>query len=982
MKKGIKKGIKISVISLISLIALITIVTSLAFYIILTPARLTPIVEQIAKEYIDAKLDFNEIDLTIISTFPNLGVQISDGLLRSTVKDSVSNSDTIVSFKSAEVVFNPLKLIFANSIEVNRVILNRPHIYAFVDSVGKANWDVFKLENSDDDTTKFDMVIDLDKFKLTDGKITYDDRQSRIFGRIKRVDAFISGHTLRDSKVEFDLKLDTALFWQDGNVLARRLNVQIQAKARNISNLKTLFIDEMSININNLNATVTGDLSDKKLNLKAAINTDSIASVFEMIPKAYLQNKSKFKTTGRFKADLDVSWIYDEKPIVLVNIFANNLGLHYDGFKYGLDDFDAELDAKIDLTKKSESYINITNINVDATALKVDLKGKIEDALGRAKFDLESDIDINFDALSQTLPFGDSVEMGGTACFKGHLSSNLNDVSEFKWQKFNATGDIELTKVLLIDRRKNFSFTNDYTKVHLNTLPNGVTELKGHLGDIEAFKEGNYDIRMIDSDVSLEIFKIKDSISQIKGEVGFANLALSLPQDSVILSSTASVVTLDMTDWLKLNFKTDTLGVDMARSKAILDSAYVDARVSVKKYNNRRRMGGNVDFKQLAINSNYFPLPIAIGSTKLSLKRDVIDLSKVDIRVGSSRAQISGSAEGVLKANRTGETMKIKGVLTSKNLDINEIMAASLYLPFMQDAPDEEQVEAIKVAVDSTILEEGYPLFVIPKNIDANLTVSIDTLKFGDIVLDNTRGGIQIADQVFRIRRIVSHFSGSQFAVRALYRSNIADSVDLTFAVDAKNIDVKKVTTMFPYLDSLTPIIRSVDGYVDFDFVAHTDFYKRLNIDIARFDASIMMTAQKVEVPDNETLRSVAKMLMFKNKKITRVDSVSLQMLAQKGEVEILPFIMDVDRYKIAVAGTQKYTDAMDMDYHVSVLKSPIPIKFGVNISGNLEDWSVGIGKTKYKYLQGKDYKGYVNPEYNSKRKLLFAPLIVQRRKD
>ena len=38
----------------------------------------------------------------------------------------------------------------------------------------------------------------------------------------------------------------------------------------------------------------------------------------------------------------------------------------------------------------------------------------------------------------------------------------------------------------------------------------------------------------------------------------------------------------------------------------------------------------------------------------------------------------------------------------------------------------------------------------------------------------------------------------------------------------------------------------------------------------------------------------------------------------------------------------------MSFDYHVSIVDSPLPIKLGVNIKGNLDDIHVSLAKCKY----------------------------------
>ena len=57
--------------------------------------------------------------------------------------------------------------------------------------------------------------------------------------------------------------------------------------------------------------------------------------------------------------------------------------------------------------------------------------------------------------------------------------------------------------------------------------------------------------------------------------------------------------------------------------------------------------------------------------------------------------------------------------------------------------------------------------------------------------------------------------------------------------------------------------------------------------------------------------------------------------------------ILQIDRYKAAVGGTQGLD--MNFNYHISVLKSPLPFKAGVNITGNLDKMKIRIGKAKYK---------------------------------
>ncbi|MDE6715817.1 MAG: hypothetical protein K2J74_04955, partial [Muribaculaceae bacterium] len=61
----------------------------------------------------------------------------------------------------------------------------------------------------------------------------------------------------------------------------------------------------------------------------------------------------------------------------------------------------------------------------------------------------------------------------------------------------------------------------------------------------------------------------------------------------------------------------------------------------------------------------------------------------------------------------------------------------------------------------------------------------------------------------------------------------------------------------------------------------------------------------------------------------------------------LFPFTFEMDRYKVGVMGRNDLD--FNMDYHISVLKSPIPFKFGLNISGSPEKMKFRLGKAKYK---------------------------------
>lgn len=142
-------------------------------------------------------------------------------------------------------------------------------------------------------------------------------------------------------------------------------------------------------------------------------------------------------------------------------------------------------------------------------------------------------------------------------------------------------------------------------------------------------------------------------------------------------------------------------------------------------------------------------------------------------------------------------------------------------------------------------------------------------------------------------------------------------------------------------------MLRSFQGMVDFDAAAEAVLDSNLYIKIPTLRSAMHIRGDSLVLMDGETFAEISKMLMFKNKKRNVFDSISVNVTVKDGNVTIYPFVVNIDRYRAAVGGTQSLD--MSFDYHISILKSPLPFKAGVNITGTLDDMKIRIGKAKYK---------------------------------
>jgi len=109
----------------------------------------------------------------------------------------------------------------------------------------------------------------------------------------------------------------------------------------------------------------------------------------------------------------------------------------------------------------------------------------------------------------------------------------------------------------------------------------------------------------------------------------------------------------------------------------------------------------------------------------------------------------------------------------------------------------------------------------------------------------------------------------------------------------------------------------------------------------------LKIKGKDLSVEQDGAIRKITKLLMFKNKKTGYIDKMSVQGIISNNTLEVFPFILGIDRYTLAMSGTQSFDQSFK--YHVSVLKSPLPFRFGINLWGNFDNWKYRLGKAKYK---------------------------------
>jgi hypothetical protein len=156
------------------------------------------------------------------------------------------------------------------------------------------------------------------------------------------------------------------------------------------------------------------------------------------------------------------------------------------------------------------------------------------------------------------------------------------------------------------------------------------------------------------------------------------------------------------------------------------------------------------------------------------------------------------------------------------------------------------------------------------------------------------------------------------------------------------------IIQMLPMVDDLMPALRSFKGNLGCRVSVTGQLDTMMNVIMPTVDGLIRITGRDLEVTDAGELRKITRLLLFKNKNIGRIEDLNVDAIIENNQMEIYPFVVGVDRYRIALMGVQGLD--RKMRYNASIIKAPLlPIKFGVNIFGDLDNMKFSIGRSKYR---------------------------------
>lgn len=480
-----------------------------------------------------------------------------------------------------------------------------------------------------------------------------------------------------------------------------------------------------------------------------------------------------------------------------------------------------------------------------------------------------------------------------------------------------------------------------------------VPEFLFDLG-IKRMAAGSKDARMLfsGSRVKFDAHKIpvKKSVARIRHSIdSIKRVRPDLPPDSVIAMAIArrkshhsahKRVHAELTD-------SATEIIDWGTSKA-LGKLLLDWKIK-----------GSLTSDVARLFTPHFPLRNRLDNLNISFTNDSILLHQIAYKVGRSDFLADGRISNLkrgLTAKKVLSPLKIELDAASDTVDVNQLAegffrgaAFSKHHTLSSDGLDVVDSETLfdrELNRDNSSRVDSMAPILLPANIEADIKLRANNVLYSDLLLNNMTGNIMLYDGALNLHQLKASSDIGSVDISALYSAPTADDMRFGFGLNVNRFDIARFVGMVPAIDSIMPLLHDISGIVDADIAATVDISPDMTLDLPTLTAAIKLQGDSLELLDADTFKTIARWLLFKDKKRAIVDHMNVEMIISDNQMQLFPFIFDIDRYRIGVQGHNDL--ALNFNYLISVLKSPLPFKFGITIKGNPEHYKIRLGRAKF----------------------------------
>lgn len=681
----------------ISLLVIIVLLIAAPF---IFKSKIVAIVKEQANANLNAKVDFGDFDLSLISSFPDFRFKIQNV---SVIGVDEFKDDTLAYIGELRTDINLKSVISGDQYKINSIVIDKARILGKVLKSGKANWDIAKPSTDStgavpaDTSAPTKFAMKLKEFKITEAYIVYDDQQGDMYAKLENFNYSLNGDFTQDNFVLSNL-LDIAktTFKMGGVSYLNDVHAKLKADLdMDMPKMKFTF-KENEFSLNDLTLGFDGYVAMPDTNidmdLKFLAKQTEFKAILSLIPSVYSKDFASVKTSGKLALDGHAKGRYNasQMPAFGVNLAIIDAMFKYPSLPKSVNNINVDVKVLNPTGVLDATTVDVNKFHIEMAGNPIDIVAHIKTPISDPGIKANIKGLINLASVKDFVPLEKGDNLSGTIKADISADGHMSAIDKKEFDKFKASGSFEIDKM-------NYKTSTLPYEVKLNVMKLNFTTQYVELANFDALM-GKSDIRAQGRIDNLLQYVFKDEL--IKGSFGIQSNLMDLNE---LMSSTDTSAAATATT------AADTTAMTVFAVPANYDFN-LDAKITKVLYTNMvlENMAGNIVIRDQKVDMTNLKMNVIGGALTINGYYETTNIKKPTVAMNLKMENFDiqttfKTFNSVKKIAPIGEYAKGMFTATLENFktSLNEKME-----------PDLAAVDANGVFKTNKVNVGGFPPFV------------------------------------------------------------------------------------------------------------------------------------------------------------------------------------------------------------------------------------------------------------------------------
>jgi len=331
-------------------------------------------------------------------------------------------------------------------------------------------------------------------------------------------------------------------------------------------------------------------------------------------------------------------------------------------------------------------------------------------------------------------------------------------------------------------------------------------------------------------------------------------------------------------------------------------------------------LNGKVVIEGVYVEAPDIPVPVELTNLAMFFTPRYVNLETVDLLLGSSDLHLDGRLTNFIPYVFEGQTIAGELNVSSKLLNVDELMPPSEDSKEAEGDPVEENPSETTAGTDSAASPSPVK---IPENIDFAMVLSLDKIMYDRIVIENMTGDLGVREGVAQLEGLDLDILKGSVSVKGTVDTR-ADYAKADVAMNMLGIDIPAAYNTFVAIEKLAPVAKYCEGAANVEM----DLFTMLDGDFNPLYESIQadghLYARDLKVEQPPALEKVSTVIKNEKLRNLELEKADIKFAVRDGRVIVEPFDMNFGDSKIVASGSHGIDQTMDYIMDMTIAKSDL----------------------------------------------------------